>query len=200
MQKQLHEFVVFTKNTTGFSGQAASYGRWAHRDPSRVQSNISRTMRTSNVCASSFPTDVTYSMYISISALRERENREVGMILYAKSSLELIVNNRIGKVGIQRCRECDELNPHPYAKWCTRSIYMSAHMCLCIWIHTWNILLTAIAPIFVSSASHLLRSQFGEISATRSVRFPWRFVRPYVSCSTNSSTGLFTFARLRIIK
>lgn len=28
--------------------------------------------------------------------------RCVAMILYAKSSLELIVNNRIGKVGIQR--------------------------------------------------------------------------------------------------
>lgn len=37
------------------------------------------------------------SMYISIPPLRGM----CGMILYAKSSLELIVNNRIGKVGIR---------------------------------------------------------------------------------------------------
>lgn len=36
-------------------------------------------------------------MYISIPPLRGM----CGMILYAKSSLELIVNNRIGKVGIR---------------------------------------------------------------------------------------------------
>lgn len=36
----------------------------------------------------------------------------MGMILYAKSSLELIVNNRIGKVGI---RPLEHLPPHPIA-------------------------------------------------------------------------------------
>ena len=41
----------------------------------------------------------TYMQYVYFHS---RVTRCVNMILYAKSSLELIVNNRIGKVGIQR--------------------------------------------------------------------------------------------------